>query len=57
MQVKRTDPTMLLLNGRPYTPSGHTNVTKTWLIFGWVPPCRAEQEQKRARLNPSGVPA
>ena len=57
MQVKRTDPTLALLQGSLYTPAAATNVVSTWLMFGWQPPCRVKQEATRARLNPmSGVP-
>lgn len=54
MDAKRTEPTQLLVNGRPYTPAAATDITKTWLRFGWQPPCRAQQEQLKQRLNPLG---
>lgn len=57
MQVKRTVPTQHLLNGRPYTSAAATDVAKTWLRHGWVPPSRQQQELAKARLNPMGVPA
>jgi hypothetical protein len=52
MQVKRTTPTQSLLCGRPYTPAAATDVVKTWLNFGWVPPSREVQQQAMQRLNP-----
>jgi hypothetical protein len=55
MQVKRITPTQSLLCGRPYTPAASTDVAKTWLNFGWVPPSRDAQQQAMQRLNPMSV--
>ncbi len=55
MDAKRINPTETLLNGRPYTPSAATDVAKTWLRFGWVPPCRNAQQEVMQRLNPMSV--
>ena len=57
MNARRTDPSHPLLQGRPYTPAAATDVTKTWLRYGWQPPCRQTQEEAKVRLNPMGVPA
>ncbi len=54
MEVKRTVPSLPLLNGRPYTPAAATDITKTWRRHGWLPPVRAIQEAQKARLNPLG---
>lgn len=32
-----TQPTQGLLQGCPYTPSEHTDITKTWRKYGWRP--------------------
>jgi hypothetical protein len=55
MEAKRVNPTESLLGGRPYTPSAATDVAKTWLNFGWVPPSREAQQQAMQRLNPMSV--
>jgi hypothetical protein len=55
MAAKRVNPTESLLGGRPYTPAASTDVAKTWLSFGWVPPSRDAQQEVMQRLNPMSV--
>jgi hypothetical protein len=55
MNAKRVNPTQSLLLGRPYTPAASTDVAKTWLNFGWVPPNRELQLQTMQSLNPMSV--
>jgi hypothetical protein len=49
-------PTQPLADGRPYTPSASTDVTKTWFRFGWVPPNRRQQAEAMVKLNPLPIP-
>jgi len=55
MEPRRTVPSQLLVNGRPYTTSASTDVVRTWLRHGWQPPCRQTQERIKAQLNPLGA--
>jgi hypothetical protein len=56
MQARRITPATGLMNGRPYTRADATDVTKTWLAAGWIPPSREAQLRVFRRLNPSPVP-
>ena len=34
---RRTEPTVSLLQGRPYTDSLNTDIRRTFALFGWQP--------------------
>ena len=47
MESKLLDPSF------QYTTEAKTDVTKTFLKHGWVPPCREKQRATARKLNPS----
>lgn len=36
--VRRSEDAVTLLDGKPYIPSTHTDVQRTWRKYGWTPP-------------------
>ncbi len=44
-----SQPTQMLLDGKPYTDSDSTDVQKTWRKHGWTPPSETAKFKNRIK--------